>query len=88
MDYYFTNGGFRPFIGAGAGVYTTAAIDSSTSNSSISSIPSASQFGYMARVGFEVGHLRVGAEYNFVASNASYLGLKIGVCIGGGRKKR
>jgi outer membrane protein W len=87
MDYYFLNGGFRPFIGAGAGIYTTAAIDSSTSNSSISTIPQTSQFGYMARVGFEVGHLRVGAEYNFVGNSASYLGLKIGVCIGGGRKR-
>ena len=88
VDYYITNGGFRPFIGAGAGVYTTAAIDSNSSNSSISSIPRTSQFGYMARLGFEVGHLRVGAEYNFVANNASYFGLKIGVCIGGGRRKK
>jgi outer membrane protein W len=88
LDYYFTNHGFRPFIGAGAGIYTTAAIDSNTSNASFNSVPRTSQFGYMARAGFEVGHLRIGVEYNFVANNASYLGLKIGVCFGGGRRRR
>jgi hypothetical protein len=87
LDYYFTNTHFRPFIGGGGGIYTTAAIDSSTNNSGIGSIPSTSQFGFMGRAGFEWGHLRVAGEYNFVANNASYLGLKIGVCIGGGRKK-
>ena len=87
MDFYILNGGFRPFIGGGAGIYTTAVVDSTTSNYSASDIPRTSQFGYMARVGFEVGHLRVGAEYNFVANNASYLGLKIGIGIGGGRKR-
>ena len=86
-DYYFTNTKFRPFIGAGGGVYITANIDSSTVNSSNGNIPRSSQFGFMARAGFELGHLRIGAEYNFVSNNASYIGLKLGVCFGGGRKK-
>ncbi len=86
-DYYFTNTKFRPFIGAGAGVFSTANIDSNTVNSNNNKVPYSSQFGFMARAGFELGHLRIGAEYNFVSNNASYLGLKIGVCFGGGRKK-
>jgi outer membrane protein W len=86
-DYYFTNSGFRPFIGAGGGIYSTATIDSNTVNSN-STVPYTSQFGFMARAGFELGHLRIGAEYNFVSNNASYLGLKIGVCLGGGRKRK
>jgi outer membrane protein W len=88
LNYYFTNTGFRPFIGGGAGSYTTATIDSSTSNASVSNLPRSSQFGYMARAGFEVGHLRLAAEYNFLTNNASYLGLKIGISIGGGRLRR
>jgi outer membrane protein X len=87
-DYYFTKSRFRPFIGAGGGIYSTAAIDSNTVNSNSSSVPYTSQFGFMARAGFELGHLRIGAEYNFVSNNASYLGLKIGVCIGGGMKRK
>jgi outer membrane protein W len=87
-DYYFTKSSFRPFIGAGGGIYSTATIDSNVVNSNSSSVPYTSQFGFMARAGFELGHLRIGAEYNFVSNNASYLGLKIGVCIGGGRKKK
>lgn len=86
-DYYFTNSKFRPFVGAGGGIFSTANIDSNTVNSNNKKVPYSSQFGFMARAGFELGHLRIGAEYNFVSNNASYLGLKIGVCIGGGRKK-
>lgn len=87
LDYYFTHTKFRPFIGAGAGIYTTAELDSSSVSSGIGSIPATSQFGSMVRAGFELGHLRLAAEYNFVANSASYLGLKLGVCIGGGRRK-
>ena len=86
-DYYFTKTKFRPFIGAGAGIYSTASIDSNTVNNGNSNVPYTSAFGFMARAGFELGHLRLGVEYNFVPNDASYLGLKLGVCIGGGRRK-
>ena len=81
-DYYYSNNKFRPFLGAGAGMYTYASIDSQFGGS----IPVASKFGFMARGGFEYSHLRVGVEYNFVAEKSGYLGLKLGVVIGGGRK--
>jgi outer membrane protein W len=83
-DYYFSNNKFRPFGGAGAGIFTYASV--SSDNPAINSIPINSKFGFMARGGFEYGHLRLGVEYNFVADKAGYLGLKIGACIGGGRK--
>ena len=86
-DYYFSNKSFRPFLGAGVGSYVIANVDSANYSNS-STIPSTSQFGFMIRGGFEAGHFRLGVEYNFVGSSASYLGLKVGVCIGGGRKKR
>ena len=84
-DYYINNNKFRPFAGAGAGIFTTATVDDNTVLTSSGSLPTSSKFGFMTRVGFEYGHLRMGAEYNFVANKAGYLGLKIGVCIGGGR---
>ena len=88
VDYYFTKTKFRPFIGAGAGVYSTANLDSTTVNSnSGNKIPYASDLGFMVCGGFEAGHLRFAAEYNFVSNNASYIGLKLGACFGGGRKK-
>jgi outer membrane protein W len=87
LDYYFSNKGFRPFIGAGAGIFTTANVDSTDYNSNASSIPRSSQFGFMLRAGFEASHFRVGIEYNFVSNSANYLGLKVGICIGGERKK-
>jgi outer membrane protein X len=85
-DYYFSNNKFRPFGGAGGGIFTTASVDQNTTATSVSTIPTSSKFGFMARLGFEYGHFRMGAEYNFVADKAGYLGIKIGVCIGGGRK--
>ena len=85
-DYYLNNNKFRPFGGIGAGVYTTASVDDNSNINSIADIPTSSKFGFMTRIGFEYGHLRLGAEYNFVANKSGYLGLKLGACIGGGRK--
>jgi len=90
-DYYLNQKRkFRPFVGAGLGSYSIASLTTGTS----------SKFGEMLRVGFESGHLRLGIEYNIVpkttingstaattfTSTNSYLGLKLGVCLGGGKK--
>ena len=85
-DYYFTNTKLRPFLGAGAGIFSYANVNSEDSISSVNDIPLGSKFGFMTRGGFEFGHLRVGVEYNFVPDKSGYLGLKLGVVIGGGRK--
>lgn len=97
-DYYFNNNDFRPFAGAGAGLFQTAgvAIDSDNSN-----FAEESKFGCMIRAGFEYRHLRFGVEYNLVPKSTvapssstandgytvqnAYIGIKLGVCIGGGR---
>ena len=85
-DYYFTNKKFRPFGGVGAGMFTTASVNDKTVINSMKDIPQITKFGFMARTGFEYGHLRMGIEYNFVPDKAGYLGIKLGFCIGGGRK--
>lgn len=61
-------------------------------------IEAANKFGAMARVGFKASHFNLGVEYNIVPNSKSdvlgqsinsknaYLGVKLGVDIGGGRK--
>ena len=85
-DYYFSNKKFRPFAGIGTGMFTTLSVNEKTINNTTVQIPQSTKFGFMARTGFEYGHLRMGIEYNFVADKAGYLGIKLGACIGGGRK--
>lgn len=84
-DYYFTNNKFRPFAGVGGGLFRMASVNIEEVNNT-DEIQQSSQFGFMARAGFECGHLRLGAEYNFLKEKSGYLGIKIGVGIGGGRK--
>ncbi len=98
-DYYFSdNYSFRPFAGAGAGIFSLA---SAEVNSTSEGVSAGSKFGGMIRAGAELSHFRFGIEYNLVpktdfmgfdnngaqtklTSKNSYLGIKIGVCIGGG----
>jgi outer membrane protein X len=84
-DYYFSNNKFRPFAGAGAGIFNMASVDIDNGEEEIT-VPSSSSFGFMVRTGFEYGHLRLGLEYNILKEKAGYFGVKIGACIGGGRK--
>ncbi len=100
-DYYFKdNYSFRPFAGAGVGLFSLAAANISATGGE--SAGTSSKFGGMVRAGLEAGHFRFGIEYNIVPSSMldgfdangnpakiesknSYLGIKLGVCIGGGR---
>ncbi len=92
-DYYFSNNKFRPFVGAGAGLYKIGSAGFNSADSIIQTeVPTANKFGFMFRGGFEVGHLRLGIEYNAIgkskfSENNSYIGFKLGICIGGGRYK-
>jgi hypothetical protein len=99
-DYYFTeNYSFRPFAGAGAGIFTLAS--ASVNGDGSESAGAGSQFGGMIRVGAEISHFRFGVEYNLIPSSTldgfdangdpakvksknSYLGIKLGFCFGGG----
>ena len=101
-DYYFTDHySIRPFAGAGAGIFTIAGVESTSSSDKVSV---GSKFGGMVRAGVELSHFRFGVEYNIVpktsfsgydsdgnptdglTSGNSYIGIKIGVCFGGGRR--
>jgi outer membrane protein X len=102
-DYYFSNKSFRPFVGAGVGIFSLAAAKFDEGNGTTTELASSSsKFGGLVRAGFELGHFRLGVEYNLIGNTTisdpgdpsftikaknSYLGLKAGFFFGGGRKK-
>ena len=62
-DYYFTNNySFRPFIGAGAGVFGVVENENSLSEDPVTTM----KFGGIIRTGMEIKHFRLGIEYNLV----------------------
>ena len=65
-DYYFSNNTFRPFAGAGLGLYRLASASFDGAVSSDVAFGAATKFGGMIRAGFEVYHFRLGLEYNLV----------------------
>jgi hypothetical protein len=101
-DYYFTTEDFKPFGGVGLGVFTTAGLKVNDGNGSNNTANASTKFGELVRAGFDYRHLRVAIEYNIVPKTTvaaststsgdgyditnSYLGIKIGVLIGGGKK--
>jgi len=84
-EYYLMDSGFRPFVGAGAGLFTQASINVGSGSNSVET-PSSSKFGFFPEVGFETGHFRMSADYNILGSNSGYLAFKIGFFLGGGKK--
>ena len=98
-DYYFSQNDLRPFAGAGVGIFQTAGVEVNSTNPNIAT---GSKFGGMLRAGVEYKHARFGLEYNLVGKTTvppstptskdgysiqnSYLGIKLGVLIGGGRQ--
>ncbi len=103
-DYYLMHSyAFRPFVGAGAGIFTLAGAEVKTTSGNVSA---GAKFGGMIRAGVEVSHFRAGIEYNLIPKTTytgydsngnvteglttpnSYIGIKVGVCFGGGRLKK
>ncbi len=84
-EYYLSNSGFRPFIGAGAGLFTQEALTINTAGETYG-VPGVNKFGFFPEIGFETGHFRMSADLNVVGSDSGYLGFKIGFFFGGGKK--
>ena len=98
-DYYFNNGSssFAPFVGAGLGIYSLAAIEFSSSNDDIittGDFGASTEFGGMLRAGAEIGKFRLGFEYNLLPKTEfvgggeaknSYFGFSLGFYLGGGK---
>ncbi len=103
-NYLIGNGSFRPFVGAGVGLFAIASagnitvVDGQTSQDV--AFVGETKLGGMVRAGFKTGHFVLSVEYNAVPvsklstvsassikldSKNSYLGVKLGFDIGGGR---
>jgi hypothetical protein len=97
--YYFSNEKFRPYVGAGMGMYSLAGVASSTSSGGVAASASQSKIGFYPRIGFDLGHFNINIDYNILGdsdimvSNGttemkmknSYLGVRIGGFFFGGR---
>lgn len=97
-NYYLNNNNFRPFVGAGLGIYSLAAVsmEGDANGGDVELSESESKFGFYPRIGFDAGHFTIALEYNMIPSTKvegidgefknSYLGIRIGGFFGGGRK--
>lgn len=91
-QYYFNNNNFRPFVGAGFGMYSLAAVsvEMDPNGNGGGTVAAATKFGFYPRVGFDAGHFTLNLDYNLVPETNgiknSYLGIRIGGFFGGGRK--
>ncbi|QJW89801.1 hypothetical protein HNV11_10635 [Spirosoma taeanense] len=74
--YLLSQTGFRPYVGVGVGLFTTAGTslnsNSSTGNTG-GSIAVGNKFGGMVRAGFKTGHFNLGLEYNLVPPSKGVL---------------
>ena len=57
--YYLSNNKFRPYVGAGLGLYSLAAV--SMSNTAVGAA-SESKIGFYPRIGFDLGHFNINIE--------------------------
>ena len=92
-DYYLSNNSFRPLVGLGTGIYSMGSVGVSTSDDNLedATVDVGNRFGLAPRVGFEVGHFRMGLEYNLITGqpenfNRNYFTTKIGFFFGGGKR--
>jgi outer membrane protein W len=83
-EYYLAKGGFRPFIGVGAGVFTQSTTHDNSGT--VELVAGSTNAGFFPEVGFETGHFRMSADYNVASTNNDYFAFKIGFFFGGGKK--
>jgi len=92
-DYHLTQNVFRPFVGAGLGIYQIAAATVTTSGGKGDiEIDGSNNFGAMLRAGFDVTHFRLALAYNFAGkdaldNNTDFFSVTVGVYIGGGKRR-
>jgi hypothetical protein len=89
-EFYLSKGGFRPFIGFGAGAFTqenaTGNTNDNNNNSNVQLSSRTTSFGVFPEIGFEAGHFRMSADYDMPGSSNNYVAFKLGFFFGGGRK--
>ena len=80
-DYYFSKGEsiFAPFVGGGFGFYKIANVKATVTGDQVPEPPTDftnytpdTKFGALIRGGFELGHVRLGVEYNIIPKSNVY----------------
>jgi len=69
--YYLSDNKFRPYVGAGFGIYSiaSASVNVNTGNASGEfTVDGGSQFGFYPRIGFDLGHFNVNIDYNLISA--------------------
>lgn len=96
-QYYFNDNYVRPFVGAGLGLFSLAAVKFNTAspNNSVDAdeVKATTVFGFYPRIGIDAGHFNLSIDYNIIPNTDvtggaevknSYLAIRAGVSIGGG----
>jgi outer membrane protein W len=83
-EYYVGESTVRPYVGLGLGFYKGYVFLSDGEETELIAADE-SQFGFAPRAGLQIGHFRLGLEYNLV-KDANFFSLKLGATLGGGRK--
>lgn len=67
--YLLSDAHFRPYVGAGAGLFTTAATGFTVSGgqgNTNGDVAAGTKLGGLIRAGFKAGHFNLGVEYNLI----------------------
>lgn len=79
--YYFGDSNFRPYIGAGFGIYALGTVKVDDPDNA-GSADFGTKFGFYPRIGFDFGHFNINIDYNLVpeyegANATSYSGTRL-----------
>ncbi|UII30991.1 outer membrane beta-barrel protein [Fulvivirga ulvae] len=72
-QYYLSNGKFRPYVGAGVGIFSLASVSSSVTvgnSTATAAASSESKIGFYPRVGFDLGHFNINIDYNIIGASS------------------
>lgn len=75
-NYLLSDGNFRPFVGAGVGLFSVGSSGFTVTNGmgvTNGDVAGGNKFGGMVRAGFKAGHFVLGLEYNLVRSTTGFL---------------
>jgi hypothetical protein len=101
-QYYFSNNNFRPFVGAGLGIFgiVNGTVSSSSGGGDTFAAVDDTKFGFFPRIGFDTRHFTLSLDFNIIGASKvksltttneietknSYIGIRFGGFFGGGRK--
>lgn len=92
--YYLGDSNFRPYIGAGFGIYALGTVEVDASgNTTGGDYDAGSKFGFYPRIGFDVGHFNMNLDYNIIPKSEengtelknSYIGIRMAFFLFGGK---